>query len=298
MTTNEFTGEGFAEAPPRVSGLRRFFRVFLTRKIVLFSFIVILLLIITAIFAPWIAPHDPYKQILTDRLLEPSSKYLLGTDYLGRDLLSRMIYGSRTALLVGIIATGIAATFGSILGTLAGYFGGWVHSVIMRFVDSLMSIPMIIVALLLGVMLGGGIVNIMIAVGFGMSSSYARVICGLVMSIKQNDYVMAARASGGSNLRIMLRHCLPNSFPPFIVLITINMGGAIMIEAALSYLGLGIEPPGAAWGAMVQEGYGYIITNPSLALIPGVAIAIVVYALNMIGDGLRDALDPRLRGLI
>jgi peptide/nickel transport system permease protein len=297
MTTNELIAEGFSEAPPRVSGVRRFFRVFLKRKIVFFSFIVIVLLIITAIFAPWIAPYDPYKQILADRLLEPSSKYLLGTDYLGRDLLSRMIYGSRTALLVGIIATGIAATFGSILGTMAGYFGGWVHSVIMRFVDSLMSIPMIIVALLLGVMLGGGLVNIMIAVGFGMSSSYARVICGLVMSIKENDYIMAARASGGSNLRIMLRHCLPNSFPPFIVLITINMGGAIMIEAALSYLGLGIEPPGAAWGSMVQEGYGYLITNPILALVPGVAIAIVVYSLNMIGDGLRDALDPRLRGL-
>ena len=297
MTTNELTAEGFSEAPPRVSGLRRFFRIFLKRKIVLFSFIVVMLLIITAIFAPWIAPHDPYKQILADRLLEPSSKYLLGTDYLGRDLLSRMIYGSQTALLVGIIATGIAATFGSILGTLAGYFGGWVHSVIMRFVDSLMSIPMIIVALLLGVILGGGLVNIMIAVGLGMSSSYARVICGLVMSIKENDYIMAARASGGSNLRILLRHCLPNSFPPFIVLITINMGGAIMVEAALSYLGLGIEPPGAAWGSMVQEGYGYLITNPILALVPGVAIAIVVYSLNMIGDGLRDALDPRLRGL-
>jgi peptide/nickel transport system permease protein len=297
MTTNEPIAEQFTEAPPRVSGLRRFFRVFLKRKIVLFCFIIILLLIITAIFAPWIAPYDPYKQILADRLLEPSTKYLLGTDYLGRDLLSRMIYGSRTALFVGIIATGIAATFGSILGTLAGYFGGWVHSVIMRFVDSLMSIPMIIVALLLGVMLGGGLVNIMIAVGLGMSSSYARVICGLVMSIKENDYIMAARANGASNMRIMLRHCLPNSFPPFIVLITINMGGAIMVEAALSYLGLGIEPPGAAWGSMVQEGYGYLITNPILALVPGVAIAIVVYALNMIGDGLRDALDPRLRGL-
>ncbi len=297
MTTNEFIGEGFSETLHRVSGLRRFFRVFLKRKIVLFSFIVILLLVITAIFAPLLAPYDPYKQVLSDRLLGPSWQHLLGTDYLGRDLLSRMIYGSRTALLVGIIATGIAATFGSILGTLAGYFGGWVHSVIMRFVDSLMSIPMIIVALLLGVMLGGGLVNIMIAVGFGMSSSYARVICALVMSIKENDYIMAARASGASDLRIMLRHCLPNSFPPFIVLITINMGGAIMIEAALSYLGLGIEPPGAAWGAMVQEGYGYLITHPMLALVPGVAIAIVVYALNMIGDGLRDALDPRLRGL-
>ena len=297
MTTNEVIAEGFSEAPPHVRGLRRFFRVFLTRRIVLFSFIVIMLLIIIAIFAPLIAPYDPYKQILSDRLLDPSSKYLLGTDYLGRDLLSRMIYGSRTALMVGIIATGIAATFGSIMGTLAGYFGGWVHAVIMRFVDSLMSIPMIIVALLLGVMLGGGLVNIMIAVGLGMSSSYARVICGLVMSIKENDYILAARASGASNLRVMLRHCLPNSFPPFIVLITINMGGAIMIEAALSYLGLGIEPPGAAWGSMVQEGYGYLIINPILALVPGVAIAIVVYSLNMIGDGLRDALDPRLRGL-
>ena len=201
MTTNEVIAEGFSEAPPHVRGLRRFFRVFLTRRIVLFSFIVIMLLIIIAIFAPLIAPYDPYKQILSDRLLDPSSKYLLGTDYLGRDLLSRMIYGSRTALMVGIIATGIAATFGSIMGTLAGYFGGWVHAVIMRFVDSLMSIPMIIVALLLGVMLGGGLVNIMIAVGLGMSSSYARVICGLVMSIKENDYILAARASGARPAR-------------------------------------------------------------------------------------------------
>jgi peptide/nickel transport system permease protein len=298
MTVNETVGGEFSGVPNRVSGFRRFFRVFLSRKIVAFCFVVIVLLIITAIFAPWIAPHDPYKQSLSLRLLKPSHTYLLGTDYLGRDLLSRMIYGSRTALMVGLIATGIAATVGTILGTLAGYLGGWVHIVIMRFIDALMSIPLIVVALLLSVMLGGGLGNIMIAVGIGMSSSYARVICALVMSIKQNDYVLAARASGASSLRIMLRHCFPNSFPPFIVLITINMGGAIMIEAALSYLGLGIEPPGAAWGAMVREGYGYLIIHPILALVPGVAIAVVVYAMNMIGDGLRDALDPRLRGLV
>ncbi len=296
MTTKETVSEEYAEAPPRIGGLRRFFKVFLSRKIVLISFVLIILLIIVAIFAPLLAPYDPYEQVLSDRLLGPSQTYLLGTDYLGRDLLSRMIYGSRTALMVGIIATGIAATFGTILGTVAGYFGGWVHAVIMRFVDALMSIPMIVVALILSVMLGSGLVNIMIAVGISMSASYARVICGLVMSIRQNDYITAAAASGASNMRIMLRHCLPNSFPPFMVLITINMGGAIMIEAALSYLGLGIEPPGAAWGAMVQEGYGYLIINPTLALIPGVAIGIVVYALNMIGDGLRDALDPRLKG--
>jgi peptide/nickel transport system permease protein len=298
MTTNESIEKKELKESPRTRGIRRFFRVFLSRKIVIFSFIVVLLLIIVAIFAPLIAPYNPYKQILTDRLLEPSAKHLLGTDYLGRDLLSRMIYGSRTAVIVGIIATGIAATVGTVLGTLAGYFGGWVQAVIMRFVDALMSIPMIIVALTLGVMLGGGLGNIMIAVGIGMSTSYARVICALVMSIKQNDYVLAARATGVSNLRIMLNHCFPNSFPPFIVLITINMGGAIMVEAALSYLGLGIEPPGAAWGSMVQEGYGYLISYPWLALVPGVAIALVVYCLNMIGDGLRDALDPRLRGFV
>ncbi|MBN1192014.1 MAG: ABC transporter permease [Dehalococcoidales bacterium] len=298
MTTNETDSGEFLEAPSRSSGFRRFFKVFLSRKIVLISFIVIVLLVIVAIFAPLIAPHDPYKQVLSARLEGPSSTYLLGTDYLGRDLLSRMIYGSRTALLVGIIATGIAATFGTILGTLAGYFGGWVHAVIMRFVDALMSIPMIVVALILSVLLGSGLGNIMIAVGISMSASYARVICGLVMSIRQNDYILASAAGGASNMRIMLRHCLPNSFPPFMVLITINMGGAIMIEAALSYLGLGIEPPGAAWGAMVQEGYGYLIIHPTLALVPGVAIAVVVYALNMIGDGLRDALDPRLRGYV
>ena len=296
MVTNETVKEEFQEAPSRISGSRRFFRVFLKRKIVLVSFIILILLIFTAIFAPLLAPYDPYEQILSARLLGPGQEHLLGTDYLGRDLLSRMIYGSRTALIVGIIATGIAAVTGTVLGTLAGYFGGWVHAVIMRFIDALMSIPMIVVALILSVLLGSGLVNIMIAVGISMSASYARVICGLVMSIRQNDYVLAAKAGGSSNLRIMARHCLPNSFPPFMVLITINMGGAIMIEAALSYLGLGIEPPGAAWGAMVQEGYGYIMIHPTLALVPGVAIAVVVYALNMIGDGLRDALDPRLRG--
>jgi peptide/nickel transport system permease protein len=298
MTTSDTVVTGFSEAPSRTRGYRRFFRVFLARKIVVFSLIVILLLIITAAFAPWIAPHDPYKQSLHDRLLDPSQQHLLGTDSLGRDTLSRIIYGSRTALMVGLIATSIAATFGASLGLLAGYFGRWVHAVIMRFVDALMSIPFIVIALILGVMLGGGLTNIMIAVGIGMSASYARVMCALVMSIKQNEYILATRSSGATDLRIMLRHCLPNSFPPLIVLITINMGGAIMIEAALSYLGLGIEPPGAAWGAMVQEGYGYIIANPVLALAPGVAIMAVVYAFNMVGDGLRDALDPRLRGVI
>jgi ABC-type dipeptide/oligopeptide/nickel transport system permease subunit len=255
-----------------------------------------MILIFAAIFAPLIAPYDPYKQDLADKLLKPGWQHWLGTDYLGRDTLSRLIYGSRTALMVGLIATGIAAFIGVTLGTLAGYFGGMVHMVIMRFIDALMSIPLIILALLLGVLLGGGLANIMIAVGIGMSASYARMMCALVLSIKQNDYITASKSIGASNWRIMLRHCFPNCFPPFIVLITINMGSAIMVEAALSYLGLGIEPPGAAWGSMVKEGYGYLLIHPVLALVPGLAIMVVVYAFNIAGDGIRDAFDPRLRG--
>lgn len=290
--------EEYLEVPLHVNEFRRIVRILLTRRVVTFSLAVMLILIVTAIFAPQLSPYDPYKQSLTERLLKPSQEHLLGTDSLGRDTLSRMIYGSRTALMVGLIATGIAAAIGVTLGMLAGYFGGTVYVVIMRIVDALMSIPLIVIALLLAVLLGGGLANIMIAVGVGMSATYARMMCALALSIKENDYIIAARASGASNMRVMLRHCLPNCFPPFIVLITINMGGAIMVEAALSYLGIGIEPPGAAWGAMVREGYGYLMIHPVLALVPGLAIMLVVYAFNMVGDGLRDALDPRLRGTI
>ena len=298
MAENGIVNKDISVVPQRFRESRRFIRVFLSRRVVTFSLMVILVLIITAIFAPFIAPYNPYKQSLSDRLLKPSQEHFLGTDFLGRDTLSRIIYGSRTALMVGLIATGIAASIGVVLGLVAGYFGGAVHAIIMRLVDALMSIPLIIIALLLGVLLGGGLNNIMIAVGIGMSASYARVMCALALSVRQNDYIMAVRSIGVDNLRIILRHVFPNCFPPFIVLITINMGGAIMVESALSYLGLGIEPPGAAWGAMVREGYGYLLIHPVMALVPGVAIMVVVYAFNIVGDGLRDALDPRLRGTL
>jgi ABC-type dipeptide/oligopeptide/nickel transport system permease subunit len=209
-----------------------------------------------------------------------------------------MIYGARVALLVGLIATAVAASVGMTMGLVAGYFGGIAYIVIMRLIDALMAFPIILLSLVLSVLLGGGLINIMIAVGIGLSVSYARVMCGTVLSIKENDYILSARSNAASDLRIMLRHILPNSFPPMIVLITINMGGAIMIEAALSYLGVGIAPPGAAWGSMVTDGYRYIVTHPTLALVPGLAIMLVVFSFNMVGDGLRDALDPRLRGVL
>ncbi|MFC2007830.1 ABC transporter permease [Chloroflexota bacterium] len=295
---NEEQKAEFSEAPPRVSGLQRFIRVFFGRKIVIFGLIVIVVLVIAAIFAPWIAPYDPYRPSLREALDQPSAEHLLGTDRVGRDLLTRIIYGSRTSLIVGFMAIGIAATVGMTLGLLAGYFGGWTSIIIMRYVDAQMTFPMILFALTVAAMLGGGIGNIIIAIGISLIPAYARLMCGQVLTIKQNDYITAAHAIGASNQRVMMQHIAPNCFPPLIVLVTLQLGHAILAEAALSYLGIGIDPPQAAWGAMVSEGYLHLLTNPMLSFAPGVAIMLVVFAFNMVGDGLRDALDPRLRGTL
>jgi peptide/nickel transport system permease protein len=288
----------FAEIPPRVSEFRRMRRVFFSRKVVVVGLIIIVVLIITAIFAPFIAPYDPYEINLGQTLVQPGREHPLGTDFIGRDTLSRVIYGARTSLMVGIIAVGIAASVGMTLGLIAGYFGGIAFTLIMRLMDTLIPIPMIVLAMVIAFMLGGGLRNVMIALGIGLVPLYARLMCGLALSVRENDYVMAARGIGATNLRIMLGHILPNCFPPLIVLITMMMGTAILTEASLSFLGIGIEPPGAAWGAMVSEGYKFVLTNPMLSFAPGVAIILVVFAFNMVGDGLRDALDPRLRGLL
>jgi peptide/nickel transport system permease protein len=282
----------------RVTPFRRFFRVFTSRGLVIFGSVIVLTLIIVAIFAPWIAPYNPDKQDLSLALNNPSRQHLLGNDGIGRDTLSRIVFGTRIALLVSVMVTGIAASSGMILGLIAGYFGGVVNMVIMRIVDAMMTFPMIILAMLLVATMGNGMVNLFIAMGFSMMSGYARVMCGLVYSIRENDYVLAEHAAGASNWRIMLRHVLPNCFPPFIVMITMQMGGAIMAEAGLSFIGIGIQPPTASWGAMVNDGYKYLLKNPVLSIAPGVAILLIVFAFNMVGDGLRDALDPRLRGTI
>lgn len=287
-----------SEMLPRYSEWRRFARVMASRKVVIFSAVAILLLIVMAIFAPLIAPYDPYEQDLKRLLEQPSAEHWLGTDPLGRDELSRVIYGSQVSLQVGIIAVSTAAASGLTLGLLAGYFGSWVNTIIMRFIDALMALPPIIIALTFAAALGGGLKNIMIAVGIAMVPIYTRLMCGLVLSTKQNDYIMAGHVIGASNLRIMLQHILPNCFPPLIVMITLNMGQAILIEAGLSFLGLGIAPPGAAWGSMITDGYRYLVTNPVLSFAPGLCIMLVVMSFNMVGDGLRDALDPRLRGRI
>jgi ABC-type dipeptide/oligopeptide/nickel transport system permease subunit len=198
--------------------------------------------------------------------------------------------------MVGVIALGIAAIVGMIVGLIAGYFGGWVQAVIMRIMDALMAFPMILLALVVAALLGGGLRNVMIAIGIALVPGYARLMCGQALSIKENDYVLAEQSMGASSLRIMLRHVFPNCLPPLIVMITMMMGMAVLAEAGLSYLGIGIEAPAAAWGGMINDGYSRITTNPILSFAPGIAIMLVVFAFNMVGDGLRDALDPRLRG--
>jgi peptide/nickel transport system permease protein len=286
------------EALPRINEFRRFVRVLRSRGLVSFGIIAVTAVILAAVFAPIVAPYDPDAQSLDAVLRQPNCKHLLGTDSLGRDTLSRIIFGTRITLLVGVGTVLIAASLGTIIGLVAGYLGGWVFTVIMRFTDGIMAVPPLLLALVIAALLGTGVKGVMIAVSFALLPGYIRLICGQVLSVKENEYVMAARSVGVSKTGIMFRHILPNCFSPLIAQMTMMMGLAILIEASLSFLGLGIKPPSAAWGSMVYDGYKYLVMRPVLSLAPGLAIMLVVFAFNMIGDGLRDALDPRLRGTL
>lgn len=298
MTGKSTTIREFTEAPPRVNEWRRFSRVFFQRKLVIFGLVILAILLICAIFAPLLTPYDPYIGNLNESLAQPSFEHLLGTDIGGRDTLCRLIYGARTALIVGFATTLTSAIIGIILGLVAGYFGGIISMIIMRVMDALMGFPMLLLALLLSAVLGSGIQNVIIALAVAMLPGYARVMNGLTLSVRENDYIMAERAMGSDNRRIMLGHILPNTLPPMIVLVTLQLGSVILAEAGLSFLGIGIRPPGAAWGSMVYDGYRFLLSNPVLSFAPGLAIMLVVFAFNMVGDGLRDALDPRLRGIL
>jgi peptide/nickel transport system permease protein len=298
MTGPTLTSVPILEAPPQGRAFKRFIRVLFGRKVVLFSVVLVFALVFGAVFAPLIAPYDPYAPNFGQRLKGPSWAHPLGTDSMGRDTLSRIIYGSRTSLTVGLVAVFMASTVGMILGLTAGYFGGALHAVIMRCIDALMSIPLMMLALAIASILGGGLFNLVLALGVAMIPTSARVMCAQALSVKQNEYILASRSLGASNLWIMLMRVAPNCFPPLMVIMTMELGMAILAEAGLSFLGVGVEPPTAAWGGMVFEGYKYLNEAPVLSFAPGLAIILIVFSFNMIGDGLRDALDPRLRGVI
>jgi peptide/nickel transport system permease protein len=286
------------EAAPAQSEFRRVIRVFFGRKLAIVGLILIAFLVITAIFAPWIAPYPPNDIDMAQTLAKPSAEHLLGTDNLGRDVLSRIIYGARTSIIIAIGATAVSVILGEALGLIAAYFGGIVFQVIMRFIDALMAVPMLLIALIMASLLGGGVRNVILALGVGMISVHARMMCAQALSVKQNDYILSARVIGMGNLRMMFLEIVPNAFPALVVVMTVGLGAVILAEAGLSFLGVGAMPPYPAWGGMITEGYKYILSNPALAISPGVAIMLVVFGFNMMGDGLRDALDPRLRGVI
>jgi peptide/nickel transport system permease protein len=287
-----------SEAAPRVSEFQRFRRVFLSRGVVIFGLVILIIFIILAVFAPLVAPYNPSRQDLNNTLLTPNRTHLLGTDIFGRDTLSRIIFGARTSLLIGLAVVFISSATGMALGLVAGYFGGWTFTIIMRLIDALMTFPMIILALVIASLLGNGMKNVIIALTVSIVPVYARLMCAQVLSVKQKDYITACRSTGCGYYRLLIIHILPNCLQPIIILITMMLGSVILAEAGLSFLGIGIEPPTAAWGSMINEARPYLFTNPILSLIPGVAIMLVAFSFNMVGDGLRDALDPRLRGTL
>lgn len=264
-------------------------------KLAMLGLGIVIMLILIAIFASFIAPYNPIERLKEESSLSPSRIHLFGTDLLGRDIFSRVIYGSRISIVVGVVAVGISVVIGLFLGALSGYFGNIPDAFIMRIADIFFAFPYILGAIVIMTVLGPGIVNIFIAIGILGWASFARILRGSILSIKNKEYIEAAKALGASNYRIITKHIFPNAFAPIIVYATMNIGTAIIVEAALSFLGLGVQPPTPAWGKMLSESLNYIDIAPWMMLFPGLAIVITVLGFVLLGDGLRDAFDPRLR---
>ncbi|WP_353120304.1 ABC transporter permease [Nitratidesulfovibrio sp.] len=264
-------------------------------RLAVLGLIVLLLLVATAVFAPWLAPYHFATQDLLAAFEPPSWAHPLGTDDFGRDILSRIIYGARVSLQVGIFAVAIAMVFGGVLGAISGYYGGRIDGVIMRVMDILLSIPQILLAISIAAALGPGLLNLTIAVGVAALPTFARVVRGAVMSIVGQEFIEAARCMGASDAWIIARHILPNCSAPIIVQSTLRVAQAILAAAALSFLGLGIQPPFPEWGGMLAGARGYVRDYAYMTIFPGLAIMITIMALNFLGDGLRDAMDPKMK---
>ncbi|MCB4790935.1 MAG: ABC transporter permease [Elusimicrobia bacterium] len=274
--------------------LKIYLERFKNNKLAIIGLSLIIFLGILAILSPLIAPFDPVEQNLTSRLLPPSSNFILGTDDLGRDLLSRMIFGIRISLSVGFVAVSISVVIGTVLGLISGYFGGWVDSVIMRFVDIILCFPTFFLILLVIAFLEPNIYNIMMVIGFTSWPGLTRLVRAEVLSLREREFIQAAKLLGISNLRIFFVHLLPNVFSPIIVTTTLGVGSAILTESGLSFLGLGVQPPMPSWGQMLTTGKDYIHFAWWLSLFPGLAILFTVLSFNLLGEGLRDILDPRI----
>lgn len=275
---------------------KKFVKTLFSRKTVLVAALLVGVLIVLAVLADVVCPYDPNAISIRERTQGPSAAHWLGTDEFGRDVLSRIIMGSRVSLIVGVLAVVIACIIGTTLGMIAGFFGGVADDVINRISEAIRVIPQIVFAIALCAVMGGGILNLSIILGISNMTIYIRMMRSEVLSIKERDYIMAGRLQGNSPFKLMFKHVLPNAVSPIIVTMTQQIGGTILSEAGLSFLGLGISQPTASWGSLVAGGRSYLLTNPVYSLAPGIAIALLVVCLNTLGDGVRDALDPRLRG--
>jgi ABC-type dipeptide/oligopeptide/nickel transport system permease subunit len=254
---------------------------------------VIVLFIVVAIAAPWLAPFDPAQADFLSVRQAPSRQYLLGTDAVGRDVLSRVIFGARSSLIAGVISVVIALVFGVPLGLIAGYYRGFLDEAIMRFTDALLAFPFLILAVALAASLGPSLMNAMIAIGIATAPTFIRLTRGQVLSVQAEDYVQAAKALGTNDLRILVQHVLPNSLAPLLVQATLTIAQAIIAESSLSFLGLGVQPPTPSWGGMLNTARNFMSQAPWMAIYPGLSIYLTVLAFNLLGDGLRDAFDPR-----
>lgn len=266
----------------------------LKNKSILIGAVMVAVIVFLAVFAPFIAPYDPEQMDMSKRLQKPSHEYLMGTDQFGRDLLSRIIYGARVSLKVGFTSVAISMVLGVTLGLISGYYGGWIDNVIMRIVDIFLSFPVLLLAIAFVASLGPGIVSVIIALGLVYWTNYARVVRSSVLAIKEEEYVQAARTIGASDLRIICLYILPNALAPIIVVATLGLGTAIVSEATLSFLGLGVQPPEASWGYTLSFGLKFLRNASYLSLFPGLAIMFTVLGFNLLGNGIRDITDPRL----
>ncbi|SHH94814.1 peptide/nickel transport system permease protein [Sporobacter termitidis DSM 10068] len=264
-------------------------------KLAVVALVVLVLLVLIAILGPYIAPHPYEQQNAKQAYADSSAEHLLGTDKLGRDILSRLIVGTRQSLEMGVIAVAIAAVIGMTIGAIAGFYGKWVDNLCMRLLDIYQAIPMFLLCITLAAILGPSLQNAIIALGIGTVPGYARLMRASVLTVREKEYVEAARAINAGDARIILKHIVPNAMAPLIVEITMGVGACILAGSALSFIGLGVQPPTPEWGAMISEARNVMREHPTLALYPGICVMISVLACNLLGDGLRDALDPRLK---
>ncbi len=282
-----------AAQPRELSPARRALLRLVRRRGAMLGLAIVLAFVLIAVFAPVISPQDPLQTSWSAVRKAPSAQYIFGTDEIGRDVLSRVIWGARASLLAGLVSVCIAMALGVPIGLLAGYVGGWVDGAISRFTDSMLAVPFLILAIALAAFLGPSLTNAMIAIGVSSTPIFIRLTRGQVLSVKVEDFVEAARAVGNPPWRIALRHILPNILPPLIVQATLAIAAAIIAEASLSFLGLGQQPPAPSWGSMLNTAKNYVDNAPWMAIWPGVSIFLLVLSFNLLGDGLRDALDPK-----